>query len=40
MEKLKLFENRKSSFDKALEILLAFCEKNKTEFTTWKKNLK
>jgi len=32
---------RKSSFDKALHIILGFCDKNKGEFKKWKeKNLK
>lgn len=42
MENMGLFQSRKSSFDKALHILLSFCDKNKKEFEEWKKktNLK
>lgn len=41
MEKLKLFTERKSSFNKALDTILSFCELNKKEFEKWKKkNLK
>ena len=41
MEKMKLFSIRKSSFDKALRVLLSFCENDKKEFEKWrKKNLK
>lgn len=40
MDKMGLL-GRKSSFDKALHLILSFCEKNKKEFEKWKKkNLK
>jgi hypothetical protein len=41
MEQLKLFDGRKSTFDKALATIITFCEENKGEFEKWKKkNLK
>lgn len=38
MDKMKLFDGRKSSFDKALKVLISFCEKNKRDFEKWKKS--
>jgi len=40
MDKMKLFDGRKSSFNKAVETLITFCELNKKEFEKWKNNNK
>jgi len=40
MEKIGLFWGRKSSFDKALETLITFCEDNTKEFEKWMKKKK